>query len=122
LRLSGKRRGAALDLSVSAGNKRPKRQRRRASEPDHFLRIVCLLEICPLRAAKLSQSPLRNRQQSASRNHNAVTVLDRWQSGKNVGASGQRRAEEREARRIEHPFCVAAGRYVCRENLIRLCN
>jgi hypothetical protein len=35
----------------------------------------------------LSQSPLRNRQQSASRNHNAVTVLDRWQSGKNVGAS-----------------------------------
>jgi hypothetical protein len=54
LRLTGQRRRAALNLCVSARNERPIVSIAAASITT-VLRIVCLLEICLLRAAKVSR-------------------------------------------------------------------
>jgi hypothetical protein len=49
-----------------------------------FLRIVCLLQLCPHRAPVIARD---GGNRGALRNHNAVTVLEHWQPGKNVSAS-----------------------------------
>jgi hypothetical protein len=102
LRLTGKRRGAALDLCVSAGSKRPKRQRRRAGEPDHLPISTSRARIKPVVALKWQ------REQSASQSQCCAGVGSLATRQKCQYIKGPRRAEEGQARRIEHPFCVAA--------------
>jgi hypothetical protein len=59
----------------------------------------------------------------ALRNHDAVTVLEPWQPGKNVGASRARVGlKKREARRIEDQFPRRRVARCLPEKLTRLCN
>ena len=120
LRLSGKRRRAALDLGVSAGNKRPDRQSRRTGEPDDLpTHRLPPRDIFTPRAAKVSQSPPQIGSGSrALRNHNAAAVLAclaTRQKCRYIPGVGPKS----EARRSEHSFRRRGARCLPRKILSR---